>query len=95
VLKNRPLPPAVLSALGLAAAGCSAVIGPCLKVVATDTWAAETPDAGEPTDTATPSASLAAPSRAPLDRDALLEQMRADGSLPDDVIRRLGTGPGD
>lgn len=101
---SKPLPSAILSALGLASTGCG-IFGPCLDyAVCLDYVTYPTGDTGPDTgvgpcldySTGGSNPSTVEPvnpvPRAPAPPRAaeLLEAMAAEGTLPDDVLERLG-----
>lgn len=118
---SKPLPPAILSALGLASSSCG-IFGPCLDYnvcldyvtyptgmtgTTADTNSTPTGATAQTGDTGmvgpcldyvvtgdTSDTGSAAPLPAPSvpDRDALLEELAAKGTLPSDVLEKLKGG---
>ena len=100
---SKPLPSAILSAIGLASTGCD-LLGPCLDYTACLDYmtypTATTGDTGSvgpcldyattPTgDTGSTTPVVASPPTHVPTQGELLEMLSSDGTLPTDVARRL------
>ncbi|MEM6926193.1 MAG: hypothetical protein AAF602_04655 [Myxococcota bacterium] len=102
---SKPLPPAILSALGLVSTSCG-ILGPCLDIApcldyvtypsgtSGDTGTV-TPCLDFPTETAqtgdTGASADTSPTTSPRvpDRTELLDELEDDGTLPADVVKKL------
>ncbi|MEO0602016.1 MAG: hypothetical protein AAF211_11315 [Myxococcota bacterium] len=86
--RSKPLPTAILSAIGLAASACDRLT-PCLKFASDSEYPYVTEPTGDSGASADDTGEPSSASRTLPDRAALLEAMAADGTLPSDVFERL------